>query len=494
MIKGDFMGSYHFEKDNGDFGETRRIDGINKEIQNIESGGNKKRHDSDRLFSIENRDKEPSLSFSFKTIIIFVVIGIIVMAGFAFLFFNIVSGRNGQNNIDDNNGALVNSGSNEETDNQNFISCAVVSKVLGKKIDINRISGESETLQVSNSTVITDANGRRISLGDIETGDVISIILSDDGAVSEISFPDDIWQYSMVNGINVDIDKMRAEYDGQIYSYNDDTVFSYMGNEIYPGDVSETDIVSIYGKGQNIISLKVNKYHGYVVLKNSDKINDMQIKVDFEEIEVPESMVIPLAAGKHTILVSGSNIDDYMSEIDVGDNENIEIDLSEAAKSPHIVLNVNVSNYNVFINGQEYPQNTTEVAVESGVYDIRITSEGYRDFTRKVDCSNGSVNIDIKLEKIQNEQNTSGSIISGEPPKNSNEKPVDVKEGNLTIMTDPGWMRVYVDGEYIGVSPVMVKLEYGEHTVRAVDSNNDDNMEEVKVTVDGPDKTVTVEF
>ena len=267
-----------------------------------------------------------------------------------------------------------------------------------------------------------------------------------------------------------------------------------MGNEIYPGDVSETDIVSIYGKGQNIISLKVNKYHGYAVLKNSDKINDMQIKVDFEEIEVPESMVIPLAAGKHTILVSGSNIDDYMSEIDVDDNENIEIDLSEAAKSPHIVLNVNVSNYNVFINGQEYPQNTTEVAVESGVYDIRITSEGYRDFTRKVDCSNGSVNIDIKLEKIQNEQNTSGSIISGEPPKNSNEKPVDVKEGNLTIMTDPGWMRVYVDGEYVGVSPVMVKLEYGEHTVRAVDSNNDDNMEEVKVTVDGPDKTVTVEF
>ena len=61
-------------------------------------------------------------------------------------------------------------------------------------------------------------------------------------------------------------------------------------------------------------------------------------------------------------------------------------------------------------------------------------------------------------------------------------------------MTDPGWMRVYVDGEYVGVSPVMVKLEYGEHTVRAVDSNNDDNMEEVKVTVDGPDKTVTVEF
>ena len=65
MIKGDFMGSYHFEKDNGDFGETRRIDGINKEIQNIESGGNKKRHDSDRLFSIENRHKEPPLSFSF---------------------------------------------------------------------------------------------------------------------------------------------------------------------------------------------------------------------------------------------------------------------------------------------------------------------------------------------------------------------------------------------------------------------------------------------
>ena len=35
------MGKYNFEKDNGNFGETRRLDTINKEVQKIEKRARK---------------------------------------------------------------------------------------------------------------------------------------------------------------------------------------------------------------------------------------------------------------------------------------------------------------------------------------------------------------------------------------------------------------------------------------------------------------------
>ena len=52
-----------------------------------------------------------------------------------------------------------------------------------------------------------------------------------------------------------------------------------------------------------------------------------------------------------------------MAELDVAEKEKSEIDISSSANRARIVLNVNADNYNVYINGAEYPKNTTEVYV-----------------------------------------------------------------------------------------------------------------------------------
>ena len=98
----------------------------------------------------------------------------------------------------------------------------------------------------------------------------------------------------------------------------------------------------------------------------------------------------------HTVVVTGSNIDDYMAELDVAEKEKSEIDISSSANRARIVLNVNADNYNVYINGAEYPKNTTEVYVNKGIYDITVTADGYTDYSSKADCTSGNIEMDIK--------------------------------------------------------------------------------------------------
>ena len=65
-------------------------------------------------------------------------------------------------------------------------------------------------------------------------------------------------------------------------------------------------------------------------------------------------------------------------------------------------------------------------------------------------------------------------------------------QGSLTVFTEPGWAKIYVDGNYVGVAPVMVKLDYGKHNIKAKDDSG--VVEEKDINIDGPDKTVKIEF
>ena len=243
-----------------------------------------------------------------------------------------------------------------------------------------------------------------------------------------------------------------------------------------------------------ILSAKIEKAHGYIVLKNADEIENITVKIDFGEPINADNLIIPVPAGRHTIVVSGDNIDDYMSEADVKEKEQFEIDLGKFSEALRITFDVNADDYNVKINGVDYPPNTTEVAVSRGVYNIVITAQGYEDFITTVNCENDNAHVSAVLNKLSSTQNKPETGIK--PPETGNIPPKpntsNKHQGNLTIYTDPGWAKVYVDGEYIGVSPVMVKLDYGKHNVKAKDSEG--NIEETDVNIDSPDKTVTLDF
>lgn len=491
------MGKYNFEKDNGNFGETRRLDTINKEVQKIEKRAVKRIEKENNNFeNIDDIDNDDGKIFGLGkiTAVIIIVLCTVFIAGGCYVLSQIISiGRDtGNKNTGIITGDSAISQIDESTED-NGIDFGVVVGKTGKSVSVfDTVSNKTIKAEVSNSTIITGANGGRISLSDISEGDLVTVKFSEDNKAEEIRFPQDAWRYNSVTGMKIDVEKMSAEIDDTEFDYDDDTFFTYDGHEIYPGDIEVSDTVTIYGIDNHVLSARVEKYHGYIVIKNAENVENISVTVDFGEPLSSDINEIPVSYGRHTVIVTGSNIDDYMAELDVEEKEKSEIDISSTADRARIVLNVNTDNYNVYINGAEYPKNTTEVSVNKGVYDITVTADGYRDFSAKADCTSGNSKVDVNLEKA--------TILSADVPSRPSANTAQVQEktqqsapkGNVTVYTNPGWAKVYVDDEYVGVAPVMVNVEYGQHTVRAKDDSG--NTEEKTVTVDGPDKTIKIDF
>ncbi len=487
------MGKYKFENDNNNFGETRRLDAIHKEVQKIEKNIKNRKIDN---MSIEDLQEENRIDTVFginkKIAVIIVVICTLFIICGCYVISKMLDGANTLQNkgsTSNNENMLP-----EITEKSDYISCGIITDKKTKEISVLNIeTGRTSVVKLNNSTVITGSNGGRISLKDLGRGDIVSVALSENGEAQQLRFPENAWYYESVLGVNVDTSLMTAEIDGKKFTYDDETIFSYNENDIYPGDIEQADIITAYGIGENLLSVKIEKAHGYIVLKNADGIENITVKIDFGEPVKADTLIIPVPAGRHTIIVSGDNMEDYMSEADVKEKEQFEIDLGKSSEAFRITFEVNADNYNVKINGVDYPPNTTEVAVSRGIYDITITAKGYEDFSTTVDCENGNAHVSAVLSKITLPQNNAETGANTTHSGNTEPKPNSTaRQGNLTIYTNPGWAKVYVDGEYIGVSPVMVKLDYGKHNVQAKDS--DGNIEQTDINIDSPDKTVTLDF
>lgn len=235
--------------------------------------------------------------------------------------------------------------------------------------------------------------------------------------------------------MKIDVEKMTAEIDDTLFDYDNGTFFTYSGNEIYPGDIEISDTVTLYGVKTMCLVQEWRSITDILCLKMPEKVENISVTVDFGEPLSLNIYEIPVSCGRHTVVVTGSNIDDYMAELDVAEKEKSEIDISSSANRARIVLNVNADNYNVYINGAEYPKNTTEVYVNKGIYDITVTADGYTDYSSKADCTSGNIEMDINLEK--------GSILSGDTPNGHSANTAQVQEKNATGSTEGKYYCLY---------------------------------------------------
>ena len=368
---------------------------------------------------------------------------------------------------------------------ENIDFAIVVEKKTSSIVVKELATGIEDEILVNNDAIITGSNGGKIFFSDITKGSLVHIELDSIGRADEIRFPEEAWHYTSVSGAEINSALKLAVIDDKEYEYTNDTIFSYKGNDINPSDIDKNDIVSVYGKDGNILSIVVERYHGNIVLINTEKVEDLGIKIDYSDVENTYDFKYSVACGKHSVVITGSNIDIYVTEVLVEEGSDTVIDISKVANAVKLMINVNIDDYKLFVNDTPYPDGTNEIFVDKGVYDIRIESEGYTTYRTVIDCTKKGLQLNVRMEKDDIETDVSG------PPKTELNSGTG-QNGNLTIYTDPGWAKVYIDGEYVGVSPVMVKLDYGEYNIKAKDS--DGNISEGSVSISVPETTIKLDF
>ena len=198
---------------------------------------------------------------------------------------------------------------------------------------------------------------------------------------------------------------------------------------------------------------------------NADSQSDIYVD---EEYKGKGRWTGRLSDGEHIVEARKANhrASSKAVELVLGETKTITL---EAPKPIYGSLEINSSpmNANIYIDGKHYgetPNYINEIII--GSHELKLTKQG---------CSEIKKTITIK----------EGETLS------VNEKLQTGKE--ISISTDKSGDKIYVDGNYVGISPITSSLPYGTHTIKA-ERNGKTVSKTINVVQSGGDSSVKLAF
>lgn len=319
----------------------------------------------------------------------------------------------------------------------------------------------SKTVMLTEETVVTDEQGRDIAYDSIpQEGDLVMATLDETGERAlTIDYGGGIHSQELT-GLTVDASKRTLSGEDESFEYGKKAMFFYKGEEISPKDLEPCDLLRLKGVEDLVWSVEVLEYHGYIVVENVDNIKNGKFKLDEEEeIPLEEAERIAVKEGTHTITVTGDNIETRTDNIFVETGEEYLCDLSKAQEKVGVILiNANVSDYKLYINGTAVDSREPAV-LPLGEYDLVILKNGYTEWNSHVTLNQATLTVNAELQK-------------------------EIQYGTLTVTANCDGATVYINGEESGIAPMQVNLPYGSYSVRV--QKDGYNTFEQSVNVNGP--------
>jgi hypothetical protein len=193
----------------------------------------------------------------------------------------------------------------------------------------------------------------------------------------------------------------------------------------------------------------------------------------------------PAVRGSHTIKLTADGYKDEEKTINVSSNLSVNIDLEKRERdhrppeSRMFTLSVtsNVRGAKIYIDDKYTVAAPGIMPVSRGSHFLRVTADGYADFTRTIEITNNTA-LNADLERVR-------------------------RSYTLSIYSDVRQAKVYInDREQEGFAPVTVKLEEGQYTITvkkrgyasfqsSVNLNRDTRIE-AKLNASSPQVTIII--
>lgn len=224
--------------------------------------------------------------------------------------------------------------------------------------DIDR--KEQLQLTVDLETKFQDEQGQVISYTGLAAGDVVAYERKGESDIlGSLALAPGVWRLEQVTGAEVDFAAREILLDGKTYHYGEDAYFIFEDKTVSPGDISPLDTVTMMGKGEEVLSLRVEASHGYLYFKNRQLVDHLQVLLDEEEMPLDLSTgLVELGCGRHQLEISGDNIEPYTVYVNIDQDERTTLDLSQAAKKVEmgtITVTVNPAGALIYVDGIEQP-------------------------------------------------------------------------------------------------------------------------------------------
>ena len=339
---------------------------------------------------------------------------------------------------------------------------------------MNMDAGRQYTLYYDGTTYVKDKYSGPMAISQIKAGDVVDVnFLKGKRQIASIQLSPDAWAYENIQNYDLGGINKTANIGASTYSLPDDVIVLSGNKRVEVMDIVSQDVISVRGIGHKICSISVEKGHGYLRLKNDQALIGGWIEVGNTVIrEIAEDMLLVVPEGSYQVFLSNkgsSTAKDVMIErdkevvLDVGELEIVQ------DKTGMILLSVTPEDANVKIDGKEVDISSA-IELPYGIHQVHLEADGYDSLTKYIQVGSEYAKISFKLEekkvKDNNDYSVSGNAADDQEDESSeSEDAINASSGNRVYIDAPKDVEVYLDGNYVGITPVSFKKKVGSHTI-----------------------------
>lgn len=329
------------------------------------------------------------------------------------------------------------------------------------------------TLDYSQATQITDRYGSSLSIAQVKAGDLVQVtFLKNKKRLNTLSLCGSAWSYEKVTEFAVNRNTRVLTLGTDSYKISNDTLIFSQGKQIDWMDVNDVDVLTVNGIDQHVYSIVVENGHGYLRLENDTYFVGGWIEVGESLISpITQDMLLTVPEGDYQVLLT-NNGNRGIKNISIKRGEELDLDIGdieiEETKIGRVVFSVTPSNASIYVDG-ELVDMGAPLELEYGIHQMIAGADGYDTMTRYINVGEELANLDVRLEKTSTVSGNSSSS------NNSNKNTTISGTGSVISTTDEGQYHVtitapekvelYVDGNYIGITPISFKKVAGSHVV-----------------------------
>ena len=329
----------------------------------------------------------------------------------------------------------------------------------------NLVCERSYTLNFDGTTDLYDKYGSAISIEQVKVGDIVDInFLKEKKMLASLKMSDTSFRLDNVKKFEINQKEHKITIGDGTYRFEDELLIFSKGKQAELMDINQVDTLVVQGIDRTIYSISVDKGHGYLRLRNDEYFWGGWIEVGQELIRlIEEDMLLVIPEGKYEVVLSTKGITgvksvsinrDKETELDIGD-----LKKEELKKFGTLLIAVSPDTATVYIDGEE-ADISQPCKVEYGIHQLMAKAEGYQTVTQYIKVGQESAGIEIVMEK-----ETAGTVSSNTTDTTTSKEDATSTTGGKLTIDAPDKVEVYVDGSYVGITPISFTKTAGVHVI-----------------------------
>ncbi|MDE5589556.1 MAG: PEGA domain-containing protein [Acetatifactor sp.] len=325
---------------------------------------------------------------------------------------------------------------------------------------LNLELGKRYTLSIDGTTRFYDKYGESISFEQVEIGDIVDVtFLKSKKHLTTLQLSTGAWSYEDVERYEINTVRGEVSIGSDIYKLTSNTQYLSDGRSMESMDLNPSDVLCFQGIGNQILTVRVERGHGYLRLANDENFVGGWIEVGQTLIRrITEDMLLLVPEGSYQVNISNKGGGGIKS-VTINRNEETTLDIGDLEiPEPQygmVLFSLDPSHAELYIDGEKVDP-SGPVDLLYGIHQLIARAEGYQSVTQYIRVAQESGGFNVVLDANSSE----------EDKKESTESSTTAVTDYYKVYVDaPEGVEVYLDGNYVGISPCSFRKNAGVHVI-----------------------------